>query len=60
VWFTKPADEEGFCEVMSEGLPSEAAHGRGVGQRRDLSTLAQAVVLLQDAQREVLQQLRLV
>lgn len=45
---------------MREGLPSVAAHGRGIGQLGYFCALAQAVVFLQDAQREVLQQLRLV
>ena len=36
-----------------------AGHGRRVGQRGNIGALAEAVVLLQDAQREVLQQLRL-
>jgi len=44
---------------MCEVLPPEGGHGRGVWEGRDLRTLAQAVVLLEDAQGEVLQQLRL-
>ena len=45
---------------MGEGFPPEGAHGRGVRQRGYLRCLVKAVVALQDAQREVLQQGRLV
>lgn len=45
------------CLMVGQGLTPELGHGQHSGAHRYISTEAQAVVLLENAQGEVLQQL---
>ncbi len=56
----QPPHEEVLGGLVGEGLPSEPGLRGRVGERGDVRAVAHAVVLLENAQRELLHRLRLV